>query len=131
MATHEPRSTLLDLFLLGSVKNYIYTIIFKPWPIWKNESKMPLTGYQVKTRATALMARSRITAGNIHGNHQCTRANLLRCVRSYLICSLISILIPCTASFSKYKLSKPHHSFPDILYFLEARYKILRTSKCL
>jgi len=36
VATHEPRSTLLDLFLLGSLKNYIYMIIFKSWPIWKN-----------------------------------------------------------------------------------------------
>ena len=48
MATHEPSLTLIDLFLLGSVKNYIYMITFKPWPIWKNESEMPLTRYQVR-----------------------------------------------------------------------------------
>jgi hypothetical protein len=33
MATHEPRLTLLYLFLLGSVKNYIYMITIKPWPV--------------------------------------------------------------------------------------------------
>jgi hypothetical protein len=48
MVTHEPHLTLLDLFLLRSVRNYIYMITFKPWPIWKNESKIPLTRYQAR-----------------------------------------------------------------------------------
>jgi len=60
-----------------------------------------------KACATACMARSRITAGNIHGAH----------VQTYYVASEdfslnFVILISYTTSFSKHKLSKPLHSFP-------------------